>query len=363
MKLTEDLLDILDVIVIEHPLFRSTITPVLTHIQLGSRGRISLVVGPTGVGKTTLIRFCEKQLHKYISQNPNCGYGPPLILEALSLEAKTFNWKSFYINALRKMNEPGLYAKVDLERCVNLLKKGKRGSSLRHFTQHQLRELFEQAVEICNPIAIFIDEIQHITKCNSIVRKADNLDVIKSLSNTTSSTFILAGTYEARSMMYYGGQLSRRVNIIHFKRYQQAHEGVKIYAQIIKTIANKYDVPISGGVINNILYLYNHSIGCVGILVSWITQATEIAIKSNSKTLNIEHFKKTRLNNIQLSSIFNETISFEIEHDDESDFNPQSFMMPQAAQEDEETERKKNRLIKKLNPGTRKPHRDPILTF
>lgn len=360
MKLTIDLLKIFGEIVVEHPLFTSTVTPVLTHIQLGSRGRISMVVGPTGVGKTTLIRFCGKHLHEYINENPHYEYSPPLILEALSPESGRFDWKSFYIDALHKMHEPGLDSKVDLDGCVSSLVNGKKPSSFRSMTQYQLRELFEQAVKIRNPIAIFIDEIQHITKCASVVRKTDNLDVIKSLSNTTATSFILAGTYQARSMMYFGGQLSRRVNIIHFRRYRYENEGIEIFAQIIKTIIEKYSIPVSNDLMNNILYLYNHSLGCVGILMSWLQQAIEIAITSKCRTLKIEHFEKTRLNNIQLSAILNEIHSFEVEHDDASDFDPKSFLFPQS---NKKMEAEKSNSSNKLKPGTRKPCRDPLPTI
>jgi len=360
MKLTKDLLDIFEEIVIEHPLFNLTVTPILTHIQLGSRGRISMIVGPTGVGKTTLIRFCEKRLCDYIRTNPHCEYSVPLVLEALSPESGNFNWKDFYTNALRKMHEPGIDAKVDLDACVSSLISGKKAVSYRGMTQYQLRALFEQAVQTLNPIVIFIDEIQHITKCPSIVRKTDNLDVIKSLSNTTSTSFILAGTYEARSMMYYGGQLSRRVNVIHFKRYHQEDDGIKIFSQIIKSIIKEYDIPISNEILKNIKYLYNHSLGCVGILMTWFHEATGIAITEKCKTLKINHFKSTRLNNIQLSAILNEIQSFEIEHEDDSDFKPTSILNTQSSNE----KNSKNTTVKhNLKPGVRKPCRDPLPTF
>lgn len=350
-----------DNIVVEHPHFHNAVEPVLTHVQLGSRGGILMVVGPTGVGKSTLIRYCIKTLDEYVLKYPECGMGYPLVIEAPAPERGEFNWKDFYIHALKGLCEPSPERKIDIDAAVDALIHGKSIASHKHMTTYKLREIFEQAIDIRRPIAIFIDEVQHLAKCKSQIRKADNLDVIKSISNGAATSYILVGTYEARDMMYHGGQLSRRVCIDHFHRYREDILDFRYFEHIFRSICIQFNLKVDEDVRNDIWYLYNHTLGCIGILMTWIRKTVELSITRGTKTLSRELFEKSRLSNIQLTAIAQEIAAFEHEHAQESDFDPMPFFCPSASEETSSPfvpdiiRRRGNH-----RPGVRKPMRDPV---
>jgi len=358
MTINAKLLKHFDNLVVEHPGFMDSMTSVLTHVQYGAPGRIMMVVGPTGVGKSTLIRYCVEKLDAFVKDNPDCGWTPPLVLEAMAPESGEFKWSDFYTRALRALNEPGVNAKTDIDLAISELQLGKRISQRRKLSVPDLRRLLEQALRIRRPIAVFIDEIQHLAKSKSLIRKVDNLDVVKSISNLPLTTFILSGTYEARAMMYHGAQLSRRVSINHFQRYQDVPGDRGAFNGVIRSVVHAYKLPIDKDVLEDIDYLYNHTLGCIGILLTWLRTAMEAAIGSRANSVKRAHFEKARLSNIQLAAIASEIHAFESEHRFEGDFDPKKFFLELTESDDQEDKKVATRPNQR--PGLRNPTRDPV---
>ena len=65
-----------------------------------------------------------------------------------------------------------------------------------------------------------VDEAQHLLKLASGVKLIDQLDWLKSMTNTTGALHILTGTYELLPLRNLNGQAARRGLEIHFPRYQ-----------------------------------------------------------------------------------------------------------------------------------------------
>src|SRR5689334_12770460 len=106
MKINPELIKQLDKSVVHHSNFSYVVNTTLAHLQYGCNGRILMIIGPTGVGKTKLMKLCAHKLTEYVEQNPDCGYTRPLILEAYAPEGGYFSWKTFYRDGLRRMGEP-----------------------------------------------------------------------------------------------------------------------------------------------------------------------------------------------------------------------------------------------------------------
>src|SRR4029434_2123935 len=83
----------------------------------------------------------------------------------------------------------------------------------------------ERALAFRRPVAILIDEAQHLARIGSGRRVSDQLDVIKSLANRTKTVHVLIGTYELLAFRNLSAQLSRRSIDIHFPRYRLANPG------------------------------------------------------------------------------------------------------------------------------------------
>lgn len=342
--------------VANHPKFSNIIESTLSHVQYGSTGRILNIIGPTGVGKTTLIRHAARLLNDFVEKNPDLGFGPAIIIQAYAPERGSFNWAAFYRQALLDFGEPALNSKVVTENAIAALRSGitmNRGIS--NLSIPELRTLLLKNIRYRRPIAIFIDEAQHLSICSSSERKSANLDVIKSLSNERTTNYILCGTYEAKKMLYHGGQLSRRVQILHFSRYMQTSKDYAMFKHIFAQLTEHHHLSIPEAVLSNTAYFYNHTLGCCGILIEWLTNALELSLQRGKSAIGFTEFQETRLSNVQLTSIARETLEFEREHRDRGDFDPALLLDINSAQADESC-----KPVGRRRPGHRHPKRDRV---
>jgi len=78
----------------------------------------------------------------------------------------------------------------------------------------------EQAVHYRRPVAVMIDEAQHLGKIPSGRRLLDQLDVIKSIANQKKTAQVLFGTYDLLAFRNLNGHLSRRSIYVHLARYR-----------------------------------------------------------------------------------------------------------------------------------------------
>lgn len=342
-------------IVIEHPVFIDCLDSIMSQVEYRIKGEVPMVVGPTGAGKTTLINVASSLLTEYVVENPDLGYGPPVIIEAPSPEKGEFEWRDFYRDALRDgFKEVGIERKTNIDVAVEQLINGEYRTNYGCMSVHDHRGLFLDTSQERKPIAIFIDEVQSLSKTKGNKDKSANLDVLKSLSNKLKSPIIAVGTYEARDMLYHGGQLSRRVSLIHLCRYTKEKSNIAIYKGIVNAICGEeLMVPLAKDVQKDIAYLYNHTLGCVGILIDWIIRAGALSIRRKKRVITMDEMESKRLRNIQLSAIEREIYAFENEHEEKQQYEPSFYL-------NKKPRKNKHQAKKKCRPGTRKPVRDLV---
>ena len=132
-----------------------------------------LVYGPSGVGKTTMIRQIAKRLNG-MSHNPspsdtigrNKGQLPPLpllLLETRPDHGTTFNRADYYRTALKLLGEPfyerRLLIDVDTEQAWE--KKGRSRTKTSQFNESpELRHALEEAMARREVRAVILDEAQ-----------------------------------------------------------------------------------------------------------------------------------------------------------------------------------------------------------
>jgi len=349
-------------VVIYHSVFENIEEMVLSQVAYNTRGKLIMVIGPTGAGKTTLIRSLNNKLEKWVEENPDEGFGSPVVLEAYEPENGEFSWKNFYWASLYSpLEEPGMKRKLNIDRAVEDLRQGKKPFSYRTLTVFELRDLLQEVIEVKKPIAIFIDEVQALAKAKKQVRRGDNFDVLKSLSNDVKVPIITVGTYEARKMLYASGQGARRVSLAHMHRYKLSDIDGE-FTDIVNMFCDDFGLPLSVEARQNIDYLYDHTLGCVGILSDWFSNAAKMAIERKSRVISHHLLDETRLENIQLATIGREIHAFESEHSSEGDFDSLAFFKSLDCANDDHYSKKpvtkKNKVRRK--PGVRKPHRDRV---
>lgn len=198
-----------------------------------------LIYGPSGVGKTTMIRQISRRLNEILpaiaTDRPSYSNGgsapvPLLLLETRPPDGGAFNRADYYRTALKLLGEPfyerRLLVDIDTEQTIE--KKGRGRSKATQFNDSpELRHALEAAMSKRGVRAVILDEAQHLMKIGSGAsggKLLDQLDWIKSMTNVTGVLHILIGTYELLNFRNLSGQASRRGLDLHFPRYLFQHE-------------------------------------------------------------------------------------------------------------------------------------------
>jgi hypothetical protein len=168
---------------------------------------------------------------------------------------------------------------------------------------------------------VFIDEAQHLARIASGRRLSDQLDVIKSIANRTETVHVLLGTYELLAFRNLSAQLSRRSMDLHFQRYRaESAEDRKVFRSVLLTFQKQLPfAEVEADLMALWEFLYERSVGCVGILKEWLMRACVRAIKHGAVTLSPEHLEKTALSTSQCEKVLAESREGETRLNDDAD--------------------------------------------
>jgi DNA polymerase III delta prime subunit len=261
-----------------------------------------LIYGPSGVGKTTMIRQISRRLNEILpaatTDRPSYRHGsfesvPLLLIETRPPDGGAFNRADYYRTALKLLGEPfyerRLLVDIDTEQTIE--KKGRGRSKATQFNDSpELRHALEAAMAKRGVRAVILDEAQHLMKIGSGAsggKLLDQLDWIKSMTNVTGVLHILIGTYELLNFRNLSGQASRRGLDLHFPRYLFQHEQDRqdfqgVLLALLKQVPLTTDLP---ALMQQWFYFYERSIGCIGVLKDWLIRAVAAAIRDGSDTL------------------------------------------------------------------------------
>lgn len=155
----------------------------------------------------------------------------------------------------------------------------------------------EQALKHRNPYTLAVDEFQHIGIRASNDSIKAHLDCVKSVVNETNVTWTGFGTYELLRFLKLSPQLTRRTYKIHFPRYRyEVKEELTEFKQVLKQflLSMPFPKPCNKDTLKQVWhYCHQRSIGCVGILLNWLTNAYELALLEDANTLSLSHLEQS----------------------------------------------------------------------
>lgn len=281
-----------------HPQLKEASESLTSAINDAIPGSLILVCGPAGVGKTTLRLRTEQRITtemlKELQSDP--GRFPVVGIEAVSPDLGNFNWKDFYKRLLKTLDEPCIDYKLKPSRSNSSVAPHRLANTGSNAAGAELRIVVEEVIEHRRPLAILIDEAQHMAKMSSGRKLQDQLDSIKSLANITRIPIVLIGTYELLSFRNLSAQLSRRSVDVHFRRYRADRDDeIKAFKNVLWSFQNHLPLFEEPNLVGDWDYFYERSIGCIGVLKEWILKALKKSLKDGGNTLTRKHLEKSAL--------------------------------------------------------------------
>ncbi len=290
---------------ISHPRLQEALEAILQAIcppgegaSMSRPGTMILVIGPSRVGKTTLIRLLEERLltksRAFMMSNPS--FIPFASILAAGSDTSRFEWAEYYRAVLRALHDPFVDGKIARIRT------------------RELREAMETALIERNPFAIIVDEAHHLAVAASGSRLQSQLNHLKHFENATGVSHVLVGTYEMRPFRKVNAQLACRSVDVHFPRYDAAIDAdAQVFQSVVWALQRQLPIEQEPALVEHWEFLYARSIGCVGLLKMHLNRALTLALTEQAKTVTLPHLRKTAMPEARVEAALRNALESEAE--------------------------------------------------
>ena len=302
---------------IAHPRIASVLAQLEQAILPDSGFDIVMVVGPTGVGKTSVLEALNKRINEQHHQEmlANPGFIPCIRFEIPEPGPKQFAWSTFYMEPLMQLNDPVIKRKVQ-----TIVNDGI--TSIKPLTSHAnvaaLQTALKRGLKIRGTRAVIIDEAAHLLGHAHGLDLVNLTNAFKSMANG-GATIVIAGSYDLLKLMDLNAQLSRRICVIHFDRYHHGpgfEEDEGAFRNSLTQMQNTMPTPEKPNFLQYSLPLQQRCIGCVGILKEVFQRALLNVLKAKGRDKGIwtlDHLNKALLSSGTVKVIENDTTKGETE--------------------------------------------------
>lgn len=291
---------------VDHPVLANTLQETKQFIRYTQPGRLILLYGPPSVGKTTLRQRLVKNLiaesRNRISSTPDDGM-PVAFMEAIPPQVNIFDGSDFYTRAIRDLNNQfAEYKDLDLDPLKEKLSKPKLRVS-----SNKLRMTFEDLLRERHPQVFILDGLSRLLNITHPHVQYEFLDTIKFLAERTGVVWLLIGSHDLLEWANGHARVARLSHGIPFPRYRlESPHDEAVFRDILFDFEQLLPLPEPPDLVKVGEYIYEKSLGCVGVVKEWLTDALTDALIQGKRTLNLAHLKRNEPSPDYLLKLFYE---------------------------------------------------------
>jgi hypothetical protein len=280
-----------------HNRLKEVTSEVKSAIKRRGHEGIIMVVGPTRVGKTTLLRGVINSilLEKISELEKDPGFLPAAWMEAYSYK-RGYKWKDHWYGCLKAVYEPLIEHKVAGYSIAPDRDARHAPSGYKYEQEDILRRSFENAAQNRRTRVFGVDEAQSLVIGSPSNLHRSHVEVIKSVANTSGALHILCGNFDLLKLSNLSGQIgARSTRPIHFSRYHpNRNSDLESFAAVVLDLASKMPVsqPPDFNKPEILEYCLTMSLGLVGLLKVWFTDALGDVLENGRATVTLRDLEK-----------------------------------------------------------------------
>lgn len=280
-----------------HPKLVQARDDLLQAIHYGADGRVIHLFGCTGVGKTTVRLWIEKILTEAAQEQmvANPDYIPVASVVTPAPDQGPFSWHDVYVQTLHALSEPSLLISRSSKKKIQRLQFVPDAKLLAapRTPRTELRLAMISCLHRRGVTTLFYDDAHHFQMVTKAQRLQDQMENLKWLSDVTGIAIILAGTYDVLNLMDLSGQLARRSTTIHFARYHaEDSQEFQQFANVVYAFQRHLPLAEQPNLIDRCDYLYERSLGCIGLLKEWLERTLVEVLERGETTLTEKQLEK-----------------------------------------------------------------------
>lgn len=261
-----------------HAKMRAAMTSLETLLAAPSESVISLVVGATGVGKTTFAKVLTRRLGEAYAEeadaDPTCI--PVVVVQAYTSGESKPSFKDLFRDILSETN-PLAHAALSISKADGRIWIGNDARD----SVSALRRRVEAALRHRKVRVLVIDEAYHL--CH-YANSTAVLDTLKSIANTAGVRLVLIGSYDLHALIESHAQVARRTSLVLFERYDiKSAEDRMEWKRIVRALQVKWPCKYVPNFANISDALLESCLGCVGLLKSLLLEASALQLLNGGK--------------------------------------------------------------------------------
>jgi hypothetical protein len=275
----EDKMKYLYSVQVRHAALERVAKELATLLSPYNETKILAIIGATGVGKTTLAKRLLKSLVERLANDGVTDQSsvPFIYMSTPANGAKSVSWTAIYEKALNTGDEVLVDRKhlvVESEGYVSV--RPKRYKSL-----GALREALEKMLKNRHTRVMVIDEAFHLLRFGDY---SAVMDTLKSLVDETHVKMILLGSYDLFDLASEYGQVARRAEILHFRRYnRKVKADCDEFARIVGKLQAFWPMQHIPNFVAISDELMEATLGCVGLLKALLLNALNLQCEKKGK--------------------------------------------------------------------------------